>query len=75
MAGLIAQQQIPNIRETLVDVKGCMRQRWWSWLDTIWRLQSVGFTGTVNTAKLTPGGVNGSMTFQNGILISQVQAT
>jgi hypothetical protein len=34
-----------------------------------------GFTGTITTAKLTPGGANGSMTFSSGILISQVQAT
>jgi len=36
---------------------------------------STGFTGTITTAKLTPGGANGSMTFASGILISQTQAT
>ena len=34
-----------------------------------------GFTGTITTAKLTTGGANGSMTFQNGLLISQVAAS
>jgi hypothetical protein len=35
----------------------------------------VSFTGTITTAKLTVGGANGSMTFANGILISEVAAT
>ena len=34
-----------------------------------------GFSGTITTAKLTTVGANGSMTFTNGILTSQVQAT
>lgn len=34
-----------------------------------------GFTGTITTAKLTVGGTNGSMTFTNGVLTSQVAAT
>lgn len=34
-----------------------------------------GYTGTITTAKLTTGGTNGSMTFTNGILTSQVAAT
>jgi hypothetical protein len=38
-----------------------------TWLNT-------AFTGTVTTAKLTPGGSNGSMTFASGILVAQVQA-
>lgn len=36
---------------------------------------STGFTGVVTTAKLTPGGANGSMTFSSGILTAQTQAT
>lgn len=35
----------------------------------------LGFSGTIVTAKLTVGGSNGSMTFNNGFLNSQVQAT
>ena len=34
-----------------------------------------GYTGTITTAKLTTLGSNGSMTFSNGILTSQTQAT
>jgi hypothetical protein len=34
-----------------------------------------GISVTITTAKLTAVGVNGSMTFTNGILTSQTQAT
>lgn len=34
-----------------------------------------GLSVTITTAKLTPTGSNGSMTFTNGILTSQTQAT
>jgi hypothetical protein len=34
-----------------------------------------GYSGTITTAKLTTGGTTGSMTFVNGVLISQVAAT
>jgi hypothetical protein len=34
-----------------------------------------GVSATITTAKLTPTGANGSMTFTNGILTSQTQAT
>jgi hypothetical protein len=34
-----------------------------------------GITHTITTAKLTVTGANGSMTFSNGILIAQTQAT
>jgi hypothetical protein len=34
-----------------------------------------GISATIATAKLTTGGVNGSMTFVNGILTTQTQAT
>jgi len=37
--------------------------------------QNVGINATITTAKLTTLGTNGSMTFTNGILTSQVQAT
>jgi len=38
-------------------------------------LPSNGITHTITTAKLTPTGTNGSMTFTNGILTAQTQAT
>lgn len=34
-----------------------------------------GVTATITTARLTPGGLNGSMTFTNGILTAQTPAT
>jgi hypothetical protein len=34
-----------------------------------------GLTVVITTAALTGGGVQGSMTFQNGILVAQTQAT
>lgn len=34
-----------------------------------------GVSATITTAKLTPGGANGSMTFTNGILTAQTPAT
>jgi hypothetical protein len=37
--------------------------------------QNTGITVTITTAKLTTGGTNGSMTFTNGILTAQTQAT
>jgi hypothetical protein len=37
--------------------------------------QNTGITATITTAKLTALGANGSMTFTNGILTSQTQAT
>jgi len=39
------------------------------------QLPAAGLTVTIATAKLTTAGTNGSMTFTNGILTGQVQAT
>lgn len=36
---------------------------------------TAGITVTIATAKLTPGGAAGSMTFKDGLLVGQVQAT
>ena len=36
---------------------------------------TIGFSGTITTAKLTGGGANGSMTFVNGVLTKQTPAT
>jgi hypothetical protein len=37
--------------------------------------QNLGLSATIVTAKLTTAGTNGSMTFVNGILTAQTQAT
>jgi hypothetical protein len=39
------------------------------------QLPAAGITVTITTAKLTTLGANGSMTFQNGLLVAQVAAT
>lgn len=36
---------------------------------------SAGITATITTAALTPGGTQGSMTFKDGVLVAQTQAT
>jgi len=46
-----------------------------AWPDQTINASTTGFTGTITTAKLTTGGTNGSMTFSNGLLVSQVAAT
>jgi hypothetical protein len=38
-------------------------------------IATTGVSATITTAKLTPGGTDGSMTFVNGILTAQTQAT
>ena len=48
---------------------------WFGWLSRLSGLLVSGYTGTITTAKLTGGGTEGSMTFVNGILVSQTQAT
>jgi len=41
----------------------------------IWKTPTPGFSGTITTAKLTSLGANGSMTFVDGVLTSEVAAT
>lgn len=63
------------------DEQGRMDPQWLRWFkdvaDALTALQagSPTFTGTVVTAPLTGLGAAGSMTFVNGILVSQVPAT
>ena len=52
--------------QTLPDIGGQI---------TVGQLPAVGVSVTIATAKLTGGGANGSMTFTNGLLTAQVQAT
>lgn len=42
---------------------------------TLSDLPSTGLSVTITTAKLTGGGSNGSMTFQNGLLVASTPAT
>jgi len=69
--------QIPNINEPLIDQQKPDRvaHRWWRFFHDLSQPVSVGFTGTITTAKLTPGGSTGTMFFTNGILTGQSPAT
>ena len=55
--------------------KGQFTIIWWGWFSKLNAAFSQGFTGTVVTAQLTPGGTTGSMQFLNGIVVSQTAAT
>ena len=48
---------------------------WFGLFKAMQALFSQGFTGTITTAKLTGGGTNGSITFENGVVVSQTPAT
>ncbi len=69
----------PHIREVVIDDKGRQTNNLSRFLmlvaNYIRLLNNDGFTGTITTAPLTGLGAPGSMTFQNGVLISQVPAT
>ena len=83
-------QPSPNIREPISDGQGLLRQRWFQWFTILLNglnaivlslnaqvgpYNKTGFSGTIVTANLTVGGTNGSMTFKNGVLTSEVAAT
>lgn len=38
-------------------------------------ISTLGYTGTIITGPLSPVGTTGSMTYKNGVLLSQVAAT
>lgn len=68
----------PLNSDTLLDTKVELNRFsnvWAKWFITLYSLLSSGFSGTIVTAKLTGGGANGSMTFQNGVLIASTPAT
>ena len=47
----------------------------YQWLQSVLAPSQKPFSGTIVTAKLTPGGATGQMVFLNGVLQSQVAAT
>jgi hypothetical protein len=63
--------QDPPRNTPIVDVRGYCPENWAGWFQGL----AGGFTGTITTAALTGLGAQGSMTFRNGILVSQQQAT
>lgn len=67
---------VPNRNSPIVDPdSGLSTVLMFAWMQFITDLLRQGYTGTVTTAALTGGGAQGSMTFVNGVLVSQVQAT
>jgi hypothetical protein len=70
----MADIAVPN-KYTTVSDEGISSLLMFQWMVQISTLLEQGYTGTVTTAALTPGGTQGSMVFENGILLSQVQAT
>lgn len=65
----------PQRSEPLTDEDQRATKNFSMFLTGIAALFTRGYTGTITTAKLTGGGANGSMTFENGVLISQTPAT
>lgn len=65
----------PNRNEPIVEEGNLPTESMFIWMSLIADLLEQGFTGTITTAALTGAGAQGSMTFQNGVLIAQVQAT
>lgn len=78
-------QQIPPrqmkvlMEPTAGDMPGIFTVAWIGWLQKLVSILNgnleAGMTITVTTAKLTTGGSNGSMTFTNGILTSEIAAS
>jgi hypothetical protein len=60
---------------TLIDRMGVATQYFFNWLALVQSLFDQGYSGTITTAALTNTGTQGSMTFMNGVLISQTAAT
>jgi hypothetical protein len=67
-------QPIPSREHPVLDGKD-FAVSWWMFFKSLALAFGQGYNGTIVTAKLTSGGTNGSMTFQYGLLISQVAAT
>jgi len=69
----------PDRSSVIVDSDGRKTGYFFNWLNAVYALLNKtllkGYTGTIVTAKLTGGGTNGSMTFVNGVVVSQVAAT
>lgn len=65
----------PDRNERIVETDGVPTESFFIWLALLGDLFENGFTGTITTAALTGAGAQGSMTFQNGVLIGQTQAT
>ncbi len=68
------QLVIPTYDQPIV-VDETTTRAWYFYFQALFQRLSPGITATITTAKLTSGGTAGSMTFVNGILTKQTQAT
>lgn len=67
--------QFPDRSYRFIEQDAEMTLYWYDYFSRQNQLLNSGITVTIATAKLTGAGVNGSMTFTNGILTAQTQAT
>lgn len=68
--------QFPDRSYKLVDLQNAeMEPNWYDYFYRQGYTLNLGISVVITTAKLTGGGANGSMTFTNGILTAQTQAT
>lgn len=65
----------PRAQPPVEGHAGVFTLGWFGWFNRINILLGKGFTGTIATAKLTSGGSNGSITFQNGVVVAQTAAS
>lgn len=72
---MAAITDIPARDQPLVNPEFTATEWMFAWMTFVNELLRDGETVVIATAKLTGGGANGSMTFQNGILVSQTPAT
>lgn len=66
---------VPTNKQQIVDKNGNTTNAWFFFFTQLYNRINPGLTYTVATAKLTTGGTNGTLTFTNGILTAQTQAT
>lgn len=55
--------------------RGIGTQLWTGWFRKVWQQFHSAFSGTIPLAKLTGGGVNGSIVVTNGIITKVVPPT
>lgn len=65
----------PHIRHPISRSDGVTTTHWWAWFDGLGKLFRRGYTGTVNLAKLTGGGNDGTLTIENGVIIDYTPPT
>jgi hypothetical protein len=70
--GTAESKYSPSVVGPQLDVGGSTPLKGLTYL---YRQSQKGLSVTITTAKLTTGGAQGSLTFQNGLLVAQVQAT